>query len=208
MNVTVMQLGALETNCYVVHSDSGALVVDPGGEPEKILAFLNERGLRLDVILNTHLHFDHIQGNAALAEATGAKIRAGEADAYLLDTELGGGGMMGLPRTPPFSYEPLAEGETEFLNMSCRVMFTPGHSPGSLSFYFPALNAVFVGDLLFYRSVGRTDFPGGSEAELARSVRSRIFSLPANTVVYPGHGPETTVDSERLNNPFFTEFVR
>ncbi|MDO4767701.1 MAG: MBL fold metallo-hydrolase [Pseudomonadota bacterium] len=208
MNVTVMQLGPLETNCYIVHSEARALVIDPGGEAGKILAFLDRSGLSLDVILNTHLHFDHIQGNAALVSATGATVRAGAADAYLLDTELGGGGMMGLPRTPPFSYEPLTEGETEFLGASCRVMSTPGHSPGSLSFYFPDLNAVFVGDLLFYRSVGRTDFSGGSQAELARSVRSKIFSLPADTVVYPGHGPETTVGSEQLNNPFFTEFVR
>lgn len=208
MNVTVMQLGMLETNCYIVHSDARALVIDPGGQPEEILGFLKKSGLSLDVILNTHLHFDHIQGNAALAAATSVKIRAGSADAYLLDTELGGGGMMGMPRTAPFSFDPLAEGETQFLGLTCQVLATPGHSPGSLSFYFPDLNAVFVGDLLFYRSVGRTDFSGGSEAQLLRSVRSKIFTLPADTVVYPGHGPETSVDSERLNNPFFTEFLR
>jgi glyoxylase-like metal-dependent hydrolase (beta-lactamase superfamily II) len=203
-----MQLGPLETNCYIVHAGAEALVIDPGGEPEEVLAFLNKSGLSLDVILNTHLHFDHIQGNAALSTATGAKIRAGSADAYLLDSELGGGGMMGMPRTAPFSFDPLEEGETEFLGLTCRVLATPGHSPGSLSFYFPDLNAVFVGDLLFYRSIGRTDFPGGSEAQLLRSVRSKIFTLPADTVVYPGHGPETSVESERMNNPFFTEFSR
>jgi len=95
-----------------------------------------------------------------------------------------------------------------FLGTTCRVLATPGHSPGSLSFFFEELGAVFVGDLLFYRSVGRTDFPGSSERDLLRSVRTRIFTLPEDTLVYPGHGPETTVRQERLNNPFFTEFLR
>jgi len=94
------------------------------------------------------------------------------------------------------------------LGTTCRVLATPGHSPGSLSFFFEELGAVFVGDLLFYRSVGRTDFPGSSERDLLRSVRTRIFTLPEDTLVYPGHGPETTVRQERLNNPFFTEFLR
>ena len=116
--------------------------------------------------------------------------------------------MMGFPRTPSFSFTPLQEGELTLLGVTCRVLATPGHSPGSLSFYFQDLGAVFVGDLLFYRSVGRTDFPGSSEQELIRSVRSKIFTLPKETVVYPGHGPETTVGQEKLNNPFFTEFIR
>jgi glyoxylase-like metal-dependent hydrolase (beta-lactamase superfamily II) len=116
--------------------------------------------------------------------------------------------MWGFPRTPSFTIAALEEGEMTLLGTTCRVLATPGHSPGSLSFYFESLGAVFVGDLLFYRSVGRTDFPGSSERELMRSVRTKIFTLPEDTVVYPGHGPETTVGQERLNNPFFTEFIR
>lgn len=208
LHVTTMELGVLETNCYVVHDDHEAVVIDPGGEPDKILSFLRANALTLTVILNTHLHFDHIQGNAGLAEATGAPILASSRDAFLLDTELGGGGMMGFPRTPAFHFEPLEEGEHARLSTSCLVLATPGHSPGSMSFYFKELSAVFAGDLLFYRSVGRTDFPGSSESELMRSVRTKIFTLPAETVVYPGHGPRTTVGTESLNNPFFTEFVR
>jgi len=208
LKVTAMPLGPLDTNCYVVHSDREAMVIDPGGDADEILSFLESEKLALSGILNTHLHFDHIQGNADLVAATGVTILASPKDGYLLETELGGGGMMGFPRTPAFSFIALDEGDLPLLGTTCRVLATPGHSPGSLSFYFAELGAVFVGDLLFYRSVGRTDFPGSSERELMRSVRTKIFTLPENTLVYPGHGPETTVGQERLNNPFFTEFTR
>ncbi len=208
LKVKVMPLGPLDTNCYVVHSDREAMVIDPGGDADEIMSFLESEKLTLSGILNTHLHFDHIQGNADLVAATGVTILASPKDGYLLETELGGGGMMGFPRTPAFSFIPLDEGDLPLLGTTCRVLATPGHSPGSLSFYFEEIGAVFVGDLLFYRSVGRTDFPGSSERDLMRSVRTKIFTLPENTLVYPGHGPETTVGQERLNNPFFTEFIR
>jgi len=208
LEVIAMPLGPLDTNCYVVHSDREAVVIDPGGEAEEILSYLDSRNLKLHMVLNTHLHFDHIQGNADLVKAAGVKVLASPRDAFLLETELGGGGMMGFPRTPLFPMDDLEEGELTVLDTTCKVLATPGHSPGSVSFYFETLGAVFVGDLLFYRSVGRTDFPGSSERELMRSVRTKIFTLPEDTVVYPGHGPETTVGQERLNNPFFTEFIR
>ena len=208
LQVTAMPLGVLDTNCYIVHTEREATVIDPGGDADEILSFLGRNRLTLTTILNTHLHFDHIQGNADLVAATGAPVLASPRDGYLLGTELGGGGMMGFPRTPVFSFTHLDEGEQTFLGAVCRVLATPGHSPGSLSFYFAEIGSVFVGDLLFYRSVGRTDFPGSSERDILRSVRTKIFSLPEATVVYPGHGPETTVGAERLNNPFFTEFIR
>jgi glyoxylase-like metal-dependent hydrolase (beta-lactamase superfamily II) len=208
LHVTAMPLGPLDTNCYVLHSDREAVVIDPGGDADEIMSFLASRSLVLRSVLNTHLHFDHIQGNADLVAATGVAVLANPRDAYLMQTELGGGGMMGFPRTPPFEIVPLEEGELPLLGTTCSVLATPGHSPGSLSFYFESVGAVFVGDLIFYRSVGRTDFPGSSERELMRSVRTKIFTLPEDTVIYPGHGPETTVRQERLNNPFFTEFIR
>lgn len=208
LHVTAMPLGPLDTNCYVLHSDREAVVIDPGGDADEILSFLAARSLVLHSVLNTHLHFDHIQGNADLVAATGVAVMANPRDAYLMQTELGGGGMMGFPRTPPFEVVPLEESELPLLGTTCSVLATPGHSPGSLSFYFESIGAVFVGDLIFYRSVGRTDFPGSSERELMRSVRTKIFTLPEDTVIYPGHGPETTVRQERLNNPFFTEFIR
>ncbi|HCF05805.1 MAG TPA: MBL fold metallo-hydrolase [Desulfomicrobiaceae bacterium] len=204
MRIETLALGPLETNCYVVGDDTRAVVIDPGGEPEVVLAAL--QGRTLEAILATHFHFDHIQGIAGVAEATGAPVWADPREASLLDTELGAGGMWGFPRTPAFSWTPVESGEHQLLGIPCQILSTPGHSPGGLSFYFPSLGAVFVGDLLFYRSVGRTDFPGSSAAVLERSVRERIFTLPEATRVYPGHGPATTVGDEMRHNPFFSPF--
>jgi glyoxylase-like metal-dependent hydrolase (beta-lactamase superfamily II) len=205
--VQIFQLGPLETNCYLVYNDANqALVIDPGGDPASVLAFMKDQGLELTHILNTHLHFDHIGGNGALKDTTGVEILAGEPDKDLLQSELGGGGFMGFPKTPPFSFTPLAPGTHTFLGETCHVLATPGHSPGSLSFYFPSLGAVFCGDLIFYRSVGRTDFPGGDENVLKESAYAKILVLPEDTVIYPGHGPETDVGDARKNNPFFSDF--
>lgn len=204
MRIQTLALGPLETNCYVVGDDTRAVVIDPGGEPEAVLAAL--QGRTVEAVLATHFHFDHIQGIAGVAGATGASVWADPREAPLLESELGAGGIWGFSKTPSFSWQPLAEGETQFLGISCQVLSTPGHSPGGLSFYFPDLRAVFVGDLLFYRSVGRTDFPGSSAEVLERSVREKIFVLPDATRVYPGHGPATTVGDEKRHNPFFSPF--
>ncbi|WP_069857316.1 MBL fold metallo-hydrolase [Desulfoplanes formicivorans] len=207
MYVNIFQLGPLETNCYLVYNDAKeAVVIDPGGDPAEVLAVLRSQGLTLTHILNTHLHFDHIGGNAALSDATGAEILAGEADRPLLSSELGSGGFMGFPKTPSFSFTPLTPGTHTFVGETCHVLATPGHSPGSLSLYFPVLGAVFCGDLIFYRSVGRTDFPGGDEKVLKESACSQILVLPEETIIYPGHGPQTDVRDARENNPFFTDF--
>lgn len=203
LSIKQFSLGMLETNCYLLINNNMGLAIDPGGDPAVVLKFLRDRNLRLDIILNTHLHFDHIQGNAALAAGTGAEIHAPAEDEFLLSTEVGGGGFMGFPTTPAFDFKPLSAGETRFLDSSCHILSTPGHTPGSLSFYFPEIEAVFVGDLIFFRSVGRTDFPGGDAEILKKSAREKIFSLPDKTVIYSGHGPETTVGDEKLYNPFF-----
>ncbi len=208
LSVEIFHLGPLETNCYVVYSPHGeAVVIDPGGSPSSVTAFLETRGLRVTHILNTHLHFDHIGGNAALQAATGAPILASAGDAPLMQSELGGGGFMGMPRTPAFSFDPLEPGQHTFLGETCQVLATPGHSKGSLSFYFPVLGAVFCGDLIFYRSVGRTDFQGGDEKVLKESAYRQILILPEDTVIYPGHGPKTDVRDARVNNPFFSDFT-
>ena len=121
--------------------------------------------------------------------------------------EAGGGGLMGMPLVPPFTWEPVAAGEITLFGQPCRVLATPGHSPGGRSYYFPQARAVFVGDLLFYRSIGRSDLPGGNVDDLLAAVTSQIFTLPPETAVYPGHGPATTVGDERERNPFFAEFA-
>lgn len=208
MPIATFPLGPLDTNCYIIHRDGQAVVVDPGGDPAAILQFLQDDHLELVAILLTHLHFDHLYGVSALHEATQAPVMAPAGDEQLLQTEAGGGGIWGFPKVPSFVSTPLKEGEHSFGTLQCTVMTTPGHTPGSLSFYFPDEQAVFTGDLLFYRSVGRTDFPGGDHAALLNSIRDSIFTLPGTTKVYPGHGPCTSVEDEQHNNPYCGAFVR
>ncbi|PKN08584.1 MAG: MBL fold metallo-hydrolase [Deltaproteobacteria bacterium HGW-Deltaproteobacteria-8] len=203
MHIESFNLGPLETNCHVLSHLGQAVVVDPGGEPSEVLEHLRAQKLTCTHILVTHLHFDHIYGCAALARATGAPVLTPAGDAALMRSELGAGGMFGFPRVEPFESSPAPEGPATFAGLECLCLATPGHSPGSVSYYFPQANAAFVGDLIFYRSVGRTDFPGGSSATLKRSVEEKIFTLPGETVLYSGHGLETSVDSERTHNPFF-----
>jgi hydroxyacylglutathione hydrolase len=203
ITVHTFALGPLETNCFLLVKDGSAVAVDPGGDPAEVLEAMKKGKLTLTHILNTHLHCDHIYGNKELSRATDAPILGSPKDEFLLSTEIGAGGFMGLPRVGGFEYQHLEPGESTFLGEPCTILSTPGHTPGSLSFHFPESGVVFVGDLLFYRSIGRSDFPGGSMETLLRTVRERIFTLPGETVVYPGHGPETTVGDEKLHNPFF-----
>lgn len=190
----------LETTCVLLHNGKEAVVFDPGGEPSEVVSFLQAKGLKLSTIFNTHLHFDHTYGNAALQKASGASIRANERDAYMLESELGSGGAYGLPKVQPYSFENFEAADVEILGSQCRVMATPGHSPGSLSFYFAAEKMLISGDVLFYRSVGRSDFPGGDAKLLTRTIRELLFALPDDTVVYPGHGEETSIGYEKANN--------
>lgn len=206
MPVQVYSIGPLGTNCYLFHNDVDAVVVDPGGDMEQGLAdvmlYLNTHKLRLAAILCSHLHFDHIYGVAHLHEVTGAPVFAHEADIPMLDNEMGGGGKWGFASVAPFTPQPLAEGRHRFGSLECDVLHTPGHTPGSLSFSFPEEKALFGGDLLFYRSVGRSDFPGGDAQALIHSIRTQIYTLPDDTTVYPGHGQATTVAAEKAGNPF------
>lgn len=206
MDIATFPLGPLQTNCYVLANGGEAVAVDPGGDPAVVLKHLDAEGLTLTAILNTHLHFDHTGGNKALSEATGAPILASDADGYLLDSWMGKGGDMGVPPVPPYVWRNLEPGETVFAGARCAVFHTPGHSPGSLTFHFPEAGAAFVGDLIFYRSIGRTDFPGGDLDVLKRSVEEHIFTLPPETRLLSGHGPETTVADERNHNPFLGGF--
>lgn len=206
MDIKTFPLGPLQTNCYVLANGSEAVAIDPGGDPEAVLAYLKDNGLTLTHILNTHLHFDHTYGNKALSEATGAPILCSREDLYLLDSWLGKGGDMGLPVIEMYEYQTIEPGESTFAGTKCTIFPTPGHSMGSLTFYFPDAGAAFVGDLIFYRSIGRTDFPGGDMDVLRQSVVDHIFTLPPETLLLSGHGPETSVGDEKNHNPFFTGF--
>ncbi len=203
MDIKVFGLGPLETNCYVIVNENRAVVIDPGGDPAQVLEFLKKTGIKLDRILNTHFHFDHIFGNAELSAATGTAIYAADSGLSVLDTSVGNGSMMGI-QVPAFESKDIAVGTTEMIGLECTVLATPGHAPGSLTFYFPALESAFVGDLIFRRSIGRTDFEGGDTALLQKSVLEQIFTLPGNTALLSGHGPATTVSEEKNHNPFFS----
>jgi glyoxylase-like metal-dependent hydrolase (beta-lactamase superfamily II) len=197
--------GPLETNTFVVADpDAGeALVIDPGGDPAEILAFLAEKRLACRQILNTHGHFDHVSGNGALKRATGAALLVHEGDVPML-TEAATHArlfMMRADNSPPQDGLLVDQGEVRCGAVRLRVLHTPGHSPGGVTLVAPG--AAFCGDLVFYGSVGRTDLPGGAERVLLDSIRRHILTLPDDTVLYPGHGPETTVGRERQHNPFF-----
>lgn len=206
MDIKTFPLGPLQTNCYLLAGETEAVAIDPGGDPSPVLEYLNDNGITLTHILNTHLHFDHTAGNKALSDATGAPVLCNKQDAYLLDSWLGKGGDMGLPLIDPFTWDGIEPGSQSFAGLECEIFHTPGHSEGSLTFYFPEAKTAFVGDLIFYRSIGRTDFPGGDLEVLKQSVKDKIFTLPKDTTLLSGHGPETTVGDEENHNPFFSEF--
>ena len=206
MSIASFPIGPIDTNCHVVYNNSDALVVDPGGDMrsglDEVLGFIAQKKLKVLAILLTHFHFDHIYGVADLKRATNAPVYGPKGDAWLLETELGGGGAWGFPKVPTFPWEDLKEGQHTIGSISFEVMPTPGHTPGSISIYIPAMNGVLTGDLLFFHSVGRTDFPRSSSAAMKASLRKKIFVLPPDTDVYPGHGPNTNVDEEISNNPY------
>lgn len=207
MPYSVYPLGPLETNSYLVHKDGQAVVIDAGGDPSPILHDLRAKGLTLAAICLTHRHFDHMYGVATLVKETGAPVYSPVHDACLIGTESSDGGIWGFPPVPAFESRDLPTGQQVFGGMACTVLDTPGHTPGGVSYYFPDEKAVFTGDALFYRSLGRTDFPGGDHDTLLRSIRKVLFALPEETAVLPGHGPATSIGNERRNNPFCGDFV-
>lgn len=206
MPVATFPLGPLQTNSYIHHNATQAVAVDVGGDPQPMLEYLAANNLKLAAICITHRHFDHVYGVADLHKATGAPVYISADDDCLDGTESAQGGLWGFPTVTPFPSQPITLGNNDFGGMECQVLATPGHTPGGISLFFPAEKIVFTGDALFYRSIGRTDFPGGSHEGLLRSVKDVLFKLPEDVAAYPGHGPSTTIGDERKNNPFCGEF--
>lgn len=200
MSVVTFTLGPLSVNCYVISEEQSAIVVDPGGEATEIISYLKENNLKLEAIILTHLHFDHLYGVAQIKEATNAEVLVPQKDIELLNSEAGQGGIWGLPKVEPFEYSILGEHEQIFGSIMCKVIPTPGHSAGGVSIFLPQENAVLTGDTLFYNSIGRTDLPGGNLEQLLKSIEKNLFILPPETVVYPGHGEKSTIGYEYNNN--------
>jgi hydroxyacylglutathione hydrolase len=198
-----------EENCYVawLKGSRECLVVDPGLEPEKIIDYLDRAGLVPTAILNTHGHGDHIGGNAALKQRwpdCPLVIGADEA-AKLTDPELNLSAAFGEPITSPPADATVAEGDVyRAAGIKLKVRLIPGHSTGHVVYLIvdPKRPTVFVGDVIFAGSIGRTDFPGGDFGVLATGIRHKLYTLPDETVLLPGHGPPTTVGREKRTNPF------
>jgi glyoxylase-like metal-dependent hydrolase (beta-lactamase superfamily II) len=205
MILRTLIVGPIQANCYILGCERTreAAVIDPGGDADRILITLAKDKLRCVYIINTHGHFDHSAENKRLKEVTGAQLLIHRADAPMILHQGASGSTWGMNvdnSPPPDRY--LEEGDSITLgDISLKVLHTPGHSSGGISLFSDKM--VFVGDTLFAGSIGRTDFPGGNYDGLIRNVREKIFTLGDDVVVYPGHGPKTTVGRERKTNPFF-----
>ncbi len=204
MRIIGIENGQFLENCYLLAEpgSTDAVIVDPGEEPERFLAVAEREGLTITAIWLTHAHLDHVAGVGRIKAATGAPIYLHPADRPLYDNLPQQGLWFGLQlSSPPPPDHVLAHGQEVVLgNTRFAVRHTPGHSPGSVSFVAPGV--VLGGDVLFQGSIGRTDLPGGSYERLMQSIAEELLVLPEETVVYPGHGPTTTIGAERRMNPF------
>jgi hydroxyacylglutathione hydrolase len=205
-------VGQIAENCFIFRRDGSdrVIVVDPGDEAERILAGIDELGVSVEAILLTHTHFDHIGAVAPLAKATGAPVWCPEIETPVLADI---NSFVPWPGFGPYeSYEAdhtVSGGEKlELAGMEIEVIFTPGHSPGHVTYSIPDESAIFSGDVLFQGSVGRTDLPGGDWATLLESIRTLVERHPPETEVYPGHMGITTLGAEQATNPFLAELAR
>jgi len=208
MHVETLVVGPLATNCYVVSSTTGsgdaeAIIIDPGGSPEKITGYIKRSGVTPVLIVLTHGHSDHMASAALLAAEYGVGVAMHGDDFDTLDVSVADAPLWGLgnPENVDVSRR-LSAGDTiEFGGERGKVLHTPGHTKGGISLLFDG--AVFVGDTLFAGSIGRTDFFGGDMDTILSSIRRELFTLDDDTVVYTGHGPATTIGEEKAGNPFF-----
>jgi glyoxylase-like metal-dependent hydrolase (beta-lactamase superfamily II) len=204
MLIKTLMVGPLQVNCYIAACEKTrkAAVIDPGGDGERILKVIEGAGLQLEMIINTHGHFDHLGGNQLLVERTGAQLLIHEGDLPLLRRAADHAAAYGLPAVPsPEPSRTLEDGEKLPLGeLDLEVIHVPGHSPGGICLL--AEGHLFSGDALFAASIGRTDLPGGDHNTLIEGIRRRLLVLPDETVVHPGHGPDTTIGREKAVNPF------
>jgi glyoxylase-like metal-dependent hydrolase (beta-lactamase superfamily II) len=212
MDVRMFTVGPVAENTYIFRRDGSdrALIVDPGEEAPKLLRAIEDLGVTLDAILLTHTHFDHVGAVAPIAEATGAEVWVPAIEKPVLADIMS---FVPWPGFGPFdswdAEHTVAGGERlELAGFEIDVIFTPGHSPGHVTYSIADEAAIFSGDVLFQGSVGRTDLPGGDWPTLLESIRNLVDTLPEETKVYPGHMGLTTLGAERARNPFLAELAR
>jgi hydroxyacylglutathione hydrolase len=211
VDVRTFTVGPVQENCHIARRDDSdqAIVIDPGEEAPRLLEALETLELNVAAILLTHTHFDHVGAVAPLARATGADVWCPELEVPVLADIMR---YVPWPEFGPFdSYDAdhtVAGGERlDLAGFEIDVLFTPGHSPGHVTYSIPAEQAIFSGDVLFQGSVGRTDLPGGDAPTLMQSLATLVETLPAETVVYPGHMGNTTIGRERATNPFLAQLA-
>lgn len=210
MHIETFDVGPLGCNCSIVSDPETrrAVVIDPGGDLEKIQERLDALGVGVDAIVHTHTHIDHVGATAGLQRATGAIAQIHEADRFLYDMLPVQAAMLGMPAPETTELEgALRDGSTVKIGaFELGVLHTPGHTPGSVTFVLtgPDGSHVFAGDTLFRGSIGRTDLWGGDFDEIMRSLRQKVITLPDDACVVPGHGPLTTIGEEKRSNPFIT----
>ncbi len=206
LRLITLPLGPLETNCYIVIDGASdeAVIVDPGADAGRVQDVLAAEGARASAIWLTHAHFDHVGAIADLLEAETLPVLLHPDDRRLYDHATVQAAAYGLMvRSPEAPTSPLAHGQTLSVGAhTARCLHTPGHAPGHVAFSFADAGVVLVGDALFKGSIGRTDIAFADHDTLLHSIREQLLTLPDDTVVYPGHGPATTIGAERRSNPF------
>jgi hydroxyacylglutathione hydrolase len=199
-----LEVGPIMANCFIVGCEKTkqAAVIDPGDEADRILMALAKHGLNVKYLINTHSHFDHVGANKRMKEVTGAPLAIHSDDAPMLSQLSQAAMMFGLSaENSPQPDIYLKDGdEISFGNITFKVIHTPGHSQGGICLY--TLGHLFAGDTLFAGSIGRTDLPGGDYKTIISNIKNKLLVLPPETIVYTGHGPETTIANEKKMNPF------
>jgi glyoxylase-like metal-dependent hydrolase (beta-lactamase superfamily II) len=209
LDVHQLTVGAIAENCFIVRRDGSGtgLVIDPGEEPERISAEIEEMGVKVEAILITHCHFDHVGAVAPLATMTGAPVYCPKIEAPVLADIMSYVPMPGFGPYESYEADVTVEGgeALELAGLTLDVIFTPGHSPGHVTYSVRDMEAIFSGDVLFQGSVGRVDLPGGDGPTLLRSIGTLIEKHSPETGVYPGHMGVTTLGAEQATNPFLAE---
>ena len=207
LKVKQIAVGMLQTNCYIAYDPTSkeALIIDPGAEPERLIGEIEKEQLQPKAVLLTHGHFDHAGASKEIAEHYQIDIYAHEQEKETLESP--DVNLITMVDSIPQQYHAdIFMKDEEVLQMEgyeIRVISTPGHTVGGVCFYIASEHVLFSGDSLFFESIGRTDFPKGSASQLIHSVKEKLFTLPLDTIVYPGHNDQTTIGHEIDYNPFF-----